>query len=270
LLKQTIKPDEILIIDDTPTNEIKNICEKYVNLFKKEKAELIYVKNVKKRSISGARNFGSKIARGEIILFLDSDVILYPDYIEKVLSFFEKYPKILGVGGWPDGFRKIQITQGIFHYVNISLLKLFFLWHNAINSCNCFELPLELRETTYCQYLNGQSMSLKRSVLNEFQFDENLTKYSFMEDFLFSASIDQKHPKTLIISPEIRLIHNAGTEGRPSTKELGLIKTRNRKYVLMKLWGSKGLLMFGWENFGLLILKRLSRIRKFRIDLNEV
>ena len=43
-----------------------------------------------------------------------------------------------------------------------------------------------------------------------------------------------------MISPDIRYVHNAGTEGRPATKELNDIKMRNRKYVLMKLWGFNG------------------------------
>ena len=112
-------------------------------------------------------------------------------------------------------------------------------------------------------------MSIRKAVFDEFQFDENLTGYSFGEDFLFSHSIYKKYPNSLLITPIAIAIHNFSGQARPKGKELADIVSRNRKYIPTKLWGSKGLLMFGWQNLGLLILRVRARIRKATLGLAE-
>jgi cellulose synthase/poly-beta-1,6-N-acetylglucosamine synthase-like glycosyltransferase len=97
-LEQIVKPGEVMVVDDTPNTEINTLCEKYAAIFGQTGVTLVYAKNCRERSISTARNLGGKMARGGVLLFIDSDVMLYPDSIEKVLSTFKKYPKALVVG----------------------------------------------------------------------------------------------------------------------------------------------------------------------------
>jgi len=260
LLGQIVKPAEVLVIDDTPTTEIKNICEKYTVEFSRGGVALVYFKNRRERSISIARNLGARMAHGDIVMFIDSDVILYPDYVEKVLNVFKKYPGALGVGSWRTFNR--QIPSGIRYYSLQTLEKLFFIWHQSRNSCRSYEYPIVLSGTTYCQWLMGETMSVKRSVFNEFQFDENLKGYSLGDDFLFSYSIYKKYPKSLLITPDAKAIHSFSSQARPEGKELASIKSVNTKYVLTKLWGFKGLLMLFWQSLGILIFRVIARIRK--------
>jgi hypothetical protein len=101
------------------------------------------------------------------------------------------------------------------------LKKLFLLWHFSRESCDNFEFPLELSNTTYSKYVNGQFLSVRNSVSTEFQFDENLKGYSWMEDFLFTASINKKHPKSLLIAPDAMYTHTErarGIETKPRGK----------------------------------------------------
>jgi GT2 family glycosyltransferase len=168
LLEQLVKPEEVLVIDDTPTNEIRNVCEKYAVEFNKVGIALLYVKNPGERSISVARNLGAKMAKGEYFLFIDSDVTLYPDYVEKILDTFKKYPEVLGVGGWDKQFMYHQIPSGIRYHSKQVFNKLFLNWRFSIDSCKNFEVPSILSRTVYCEYINGQSISVKSSVLNEF------------------------------------------------------------------------------------------------------
>lgn len=268
LLKQTVKPGEVIVVDDTPNAKINTLCEKYAAKFSQIGVMLVYVKNCRERSISIARNLGGKMARGDIILFTDSDVMLCPDYIEKVLVTFKKYPEALGVGGWQRALIDYRHLGG-FRYQALQILKkLFFLWHSSRNSYNNFEYALELPRPTYSKYLNGQSLSVKNSVLNEFQFDENLKGYSWMEDFLFSSSIYKKHPKSLLNTPDALYTHTKSAD-RPTGKNLVEIKRRNRKYVLIQLWGSKGLLLFGWQNLGIWIIKAIEKFRPGKLELVE-
>jgi glycosyltransferase involved in cell wall biosynthesis len=261
---QIAKPGEVIVVDDTPNTEINDLCEKYAAKFGRTRVSLIYVRNCRERSISIARNLGGKMARGDILMFVDSDVTLYPEYIEKVSATFREYPRALGVQGWERALIDSH-AAGVRYQTMEIFKKLFLLWHSSRNSCNNFEYPIELSNTTYSKYLNGRCSSVKHSVFNEFQFDENLKGYSWMEDFLFTASINKKYPKSLLITPQAMHKHSSNAESalaRPKGKNLVNMKRRNRKYVLMQLWGSKGLLMFGWQNLGILIFKSIAESRR--------
>lgn len=185
LLNQTIKPLEVIVIDDAPTDVIKEVCETNINRFRKFNINLIYIRNYKEPSSAVTRNIGSSIAKGDVILFLDSDVILYPDYIDKVLDVFRKNQKALGVQGWIV----LKIKRKRINYFINTLRRLFLLTHFTKDSCRLFEYPLILTRCVNCEVLGGSNMAVKRDILREFRFDENLKKYSYMEDVLFSYSI---------------------------------------------------------------------------------
>jgi len=79
VINQSLKPFEIIIIDDGSDN---NQAELIVNSFKNHKqTSMIFVKK-KNGGPSSARNVGIKLAKGEFILFIDADDELLPDSIE--------------------------------------------------------------------------------------------------------------------------------------------------------------------------------------------
>jgi glycosyltransferase involved in cell wall biosynthesis len=138
LLKQTVKPSEVIIVYDTPTDMVKAVCEKYRNKFKRINRELIYVRNPRKRSAAVARNVGAEKARGNIILFFDSDVILYANFVEKIVEVFKQNFQTIGVQGWITNLEK-----GKFYYPFQVYNKIFHLIHNTKNTCKLFEYPVE-------------------------------------------------------------------------------------------------------------------------------
>lgn len=56
------------------------------------------VENTFEPGLSGARNTGIAAARGEVIAFLDDDVLARPDWLERLTRPYED-PEIVGVGG---------------------------------------------------------------------------------------------------------------------------------------------------------------------------
>ena len=86
LSQQSDKGFETIIVEDGSTVKCENECEVY-----KDKANVKYFyKNNEGRSI--ARNYGMERAGGDYFVFVDSDCILPPDYINKLRKSLEENP----------------------------------------------------------------------------------------------------------------------------------------------------------------------------------
>jgi len=261
LLRQTVMPFEVIIVDDTPNNTISGLCEEYKTLFKSVGSKLTYTRNLRERSLTISRNLGVKLAEGELVMFFDSDVVLYPDYIEKILEVFRKYPNALGVQGWIVNSRKDKLDR-----LSQILNRVFFLDHSAKDSCKFSEYPAILTKIINCEHLSGANMTYKREVFSEFKFDESLEKYCYMEDVLFSHPVFKKYPKGLFITPYAKCIHKSSEIGRIERKGLERLKNQHRKYVLIKLFGLKGLLLYYWQSLGIKIKLRGKTLKQFFIS----
>jgi glycosyltransferase involved in cell wall biosynthesis len=126
VLLQAILPKEILIVDDTPGGSIERLCERKKKQFQDKKIDLFYIRNYKERSSAIARNIGIENAKGNIALFLDSDVILHENYTKKIWEVYRDFPDAVGVQGYITNYEIPRRT---------GLNKVFFLVHFEKN-CN--------------------------------------------------------------------------------------------------------------------------------------
>ena len=250
ILGQTVRPFEVIVVDDTPNDTIGTLCDKYVVLFENMGSRLAYLRNPGERSLTISRNVGVKRAGGELIEFFDSDVVLHRDYIEKILEVFGKYPNALGVQGW------IVNVKGKTDWLSQTVNRVFFLNRLSKDSCRFLEYPAVLTRIINCESLSGANMTYRREIFSEFKFDESLKKYCYMEDVLFSNSIFKKYPKGLFITPYAKCSHKSSEAGRIESKELERLKNQHRKYVLMKLFGLRGALLYYWQNLGIVVKRR--------------
>jgi len=84
VLRQTVAPDEILVMDDGSTDNTASLASLYeprVTVFKQEN-----------QGVAGARNVLIKKAQGDLIAFLDADDIWHPSYLEVQRRLFADYP----------------------------------------------------------------------------------------------------------------------------------------------------------------------------------
>ena len=99
LLLQKKKPFEVLVIDNSDDKYGKKITD---SLKKKFKEQNIHISSFINPINSGAiaRNLGASKAKGDLIAFLDDDVLLDTNYYEEIEKIFIKYPSALGVHGY--------------------------------------------------------------------------------------------------------------------------------------------------------------------------
>lgn len=254
ILQQTILPLEVIVVDDEiPTGEVRALCERRAEEFAQRGIRLLYLRNHRKRSAAVARNIGAEVAQGDILLFLDSDIILFPNFIAEILKVFNEKPEALGVSGYI-----VNVAEDVRRKRALNLKNLFNrVFHSyyvyTVDSCRLFEYPMKLTKVISCEWLNSACTAYRREVFSKFKFDESLEGYSYMEDVLLSHSIYKAHPGSLYITPYAGCIHKNSPKLESET-ELRKHKDRCRKYVLRKLFGLKGILLYYWQNAGLAII----------------
>lgn len=86
LAQQTDKDFEIIIVEDGSSEPSEKICEKFQDALKIK----YFYKTNEGRSI--ARNYGIDRADGDYFIFVDSDCILPPDYIESLKNSLKENP----------------------------------------------------------------------------------------------------------------------------------------------------------------------------------
>ena len=77
VINQQYKNLEIILIDDESPDKSGEICEKYA----KQDSRIVVI-HQKNKGLSGARNTGIELAKGDYLFFVDSDDLIFPNTIK--------------------------------------------------------------------------------------------------------------------------------------------------------------------------------------------
>ena len=103
IVNQTYPNIEILIVDDGSPDHCGEICDEYA-----EKDSRIIVIHQENAGLSAARNAALDIARGEYIMFVDSDDWVEPTYCEKALEMIQKHQVPMVVFGYKKIYKNMS------------------------------------------------------------------------------------------------------------------------------------------------------------------
>jgi len=260
IIIQTKLPKEVLVIDNGRDTKTRVLIERRKREFKEKGIILKYIENDIGNSLTVAKNIGVKYSIGDIVSFLDDDLILDRNYYEEILKIYREKPNALGVEGYNYSGK---YDKGIIANLIRTFVKLFQIssFHEEgrcrvlPSVCVTYPYP-NLNKIVLCEWLSGAS-TYKRSILEEIKSDENLKKYSWNEDQDLSYRIFKKNQNSLFLTPHAKYWHEASLEGRNPQKELiYMIQVydlyffyknidQNLKNKLIYLWSRMGRMALG-------------------------
>jgi glycosyltransferase involved in cell wall biosynthesis len=216
---QSSLPSEIVIVDGSDEDGLEALLTKHYGADTRIK----YVRS--EGSLPHKRNLGVRKSSGEIILFLDDDIVLTKDFIKEILSVFNN-PNLDGIGCvYGDQFREDEIADrrgtlryriGVGRRTESFTRELFFL--QKTSKTGKFRLsgfstyPAKSNPgTTLCETdgAAGSLMAYYRGILYEFKFDENLEDYAWGEDADLSYRVSRTYK--VIFNPKAKAFHVSKT-----------------------------------------------------------
>ncbi|MCX6785479.1 MAG: glycosyltransferase [Candidatus Komeilibacteria bacterium] len=117
---QTYRPSDVILVDDHSQDQTVPLAKKFEALLP------LKIVQKAKRGISRSRNFGAREAQGELILFLDADIFLPPDFLALAVEEFKRqHLAIAGFDFYINASDKIDIWINNFHRRWFQLVQYF-------------------------------------------------------------------------------------------------------------------------------------------------
>lgn len=206
LRAQTVLPDELVVVDaGEPVEAILREGLEGSGI------ELVYTQSTP--GTSSQRNLGIDLARGEILFFLDDDMILERDYVERSLEAFElpMEPPVGGVMGSQinvpaDSLRK-RLLYGLFGIAHTAPGDDSVLYvHGGVRWLEdpSRVVPIPAAATGRVAY--------RRACFEGERFSEFLPGYTFAEDVELAVRIARNW--TIVHQPAAKLDHRHSAAGR--------------------------------------------------------
>ncbi len=93
LVALTPAPVEIIVVDDASSDDSAEICARYP-------VQLVSFPH--KRGVASARNAGASRATGDVVVFIDADVVVPRDLIARLAAFFQSEQEIVAASALLD------------------------------------------------------------------------------------------------------------------------------------------------------------------------
>jgi glycosyltransferase involved in cell wall biosynthesis len=165
VLRQTFQDWELILVDDHSTDRTPDAAESFM----RQDSRIRYVMNERRRGPAGARNHGIGLARGRFVAFLDSDDEWEAFHLDRMVYYLDKYPDRIDIMT-ANPVRKKRNTGEIYQQKELNLAD---FKHSRIEDAYLID-PDALFERFYDSVITTQTMVVRREILDQFQFDEDL------------------------------------------------------------------------------------------------
>jgi GT2 family glycosyltransferase len=263
LFQQSSVFQQLIIVDQGTTDESQKATEREWQAAPvplRDSLRLDYIREPQISGLAVARNRAIELAQAEVWLFLDDDVELAPDFLERLLEVYARDPEVDGVSGIITNYRRppvpfrawsLVFERGPFHDERQPV------YWNADHLRQC--QPVVVRK------LGGGLMSFRASSIRDFRFDDSLRGVSLGEDVDFCARLGPR--AKLVIEPRARLKHNQSPVGRSRDHWL-CQNALSAHYLYHRNWnhGIKNRLCLVWLSVGYALVATVSSMLRCSFD----
>lgn len=259
LHSQKLKPYEIIIVHGEDNDSVYQVVKNWTS---QKEIKIVYTRA--ERSLVKQRNIGITTAQGDVLFFLDDDVIFEKNFISEIIEYYKK--------NWENSLGGVQGT--IINNKNFSLLKnirkIFLLDVNNGNGIlQKSAFPSFLSESNKIQEVeifNGCQMTFKRSAIGNERFLKEFEKYWWGDDIEFSYRISRKYK--LYQLPHTKIIHNSSSPSYEGLRKIWKMSVINRKIIFDKYFKLKKInyIYYYWSTIGTLMVVLSQSIRNFSLQ----
>lgn len=253
ILNQTYQNTEIILVDDGSNDGSEKLCDDYSRQYSN-----VFCIHQKNNGVSRARNVGIGHARGEYILFVDSDDYIESDYVERACLALRQEDTDMYLCGYQSvenrGRRKGKkyyplVKDGVWLCNNIGgvLLKLF-------DSSSLHAIGTKL---------------YKRSIIEQYKLRFN-EKWKYYEDIYFCLDY-LSHCKGIYMQNRIMYYYQRDIESS-LTKQLrnfNYANIHNTFCLLYKLIGYNNIKEDDKKRFGELYLEQIDLCLDSKIKMDK-
>lgn len=267
ILKQTCLPDEVIIIDDGDLDGFP-----MQDTFHDKGIACVYFR----KDIPGvteSRNKAASIAKGDILVFLEDDVVLFDNYIEQLILMYETQDgdgRLGGVGGIiaNAGVSRLKglVERIPFVLFGVSGFKEGQILRSGF-ATDYGKTGQPIKSVRSVDFLLGGVSSFKRGVFEEFQFSNryrSASGYGQGEDKEFSYRVSRKY--RLLINPAARLYHYSAPKKNFNRYIKGRAFVLSRYYFFLESVKESPLdwFFFWYALFGYTLIQTAKALFSFR------
>ncbi len=180
VLAQTATPDEVLIVDDASTDQTPRLAATHALAPR-------IVTMERNSGPSAARNRGVREARGEVVLFLDSDVVVDNAAVARIKAAFSD-PNVAAVNGRMEAE---PLNPG---WAPLYKCLVEYAWGDALPqwdaSSTCLNTRIGAIRRSLFLDMDGFDASYAKPLVEDHEFGQRLAK---REPILFDRRLKAKH-----------------------------------------------------------------------------
>jgi GT2 family glycosyltransferase len=226
LRRQTVGPDEILVVDASH-QPVEPILAEFPEL------KMRYLRRWPP-SAAAQRNIGIQAcdAAATLIGFADDDTTFESRAFENMLAFWsDAAPDLLGaafnIRNYPPR------RNGFLKYSSLTeRLGLYSPRPGSVSPSGWQTIIGELPETQFVDWVPSTAVLFRREVFDHNVFDEFFDDYSYLEDLDFGYTLSRVG--RLAVVANAGFSHFPSTSGRVSARAFGRYEVRNRLYFVRK------------------------------------
>lgn len=198
IMAQTRLPEELLIVDQSADCQSRDMVKAL--MANNAAIKLTYVLDSGISGLVEAKHVAANMALGDIVCFLEDDVVLEPEFLEQIMLGFERNPKMMGCCGVitnppsQPGFYSV-----LFHFFHKGIYRDKRVGIYGFNQGHC-HLLIE------SDFISGGLSAWRRAVFAEVPFDW-ANGFHMYEDIDFSTRVSRYYGGHLYINPNARLAH---------------------------------------------------------------